>query len=685
MSRNQPMRRSSLSGQVGLPFMEPVDVQDPVTPLAGTKRKKQSHVTRACTNCRRRRTRCDGRPSCATCKIHDDECIYDADKDGRKPASKQYIESLEKRIKQLERQVSQHTNVIAGSSTRWDPAHPIAEVYSPANLRAFRISHSGAIVHYGPTSTYRHLPEESVSATQSHEPTLRSRRMRLSEINWDITYAKDVALGVIPNAQVHRSILSAFFSYFNDWCQCDEAAFLADLFVGAQATAPLRTPHQSPFLHNAILAITLLGAPELLPEPLDAAQAVADLSTYAQAMIEEEMQRPMLSTVRGLCLLGSVYFYRSQRNLGWAYASMSMRLAQILGLNIECKELVDRNHISPETKTHRDMTFWSAYISDIGFTFNVGRTPTITQEDFETALPAISHDEDALPWYDHQDRQVTNPDLLFRAAWRSSTFHWLARLTDTGHSIQRALYRTRLPTSESIAAIVTKLEVDLSAWLVSLPGPLCIDAWEPGPIPPHIVNLHAVFHYWRILLHRPVCFDRLVLDDESRQTSLQACETSARAVVKLLGMHPAPRYITHQMVSVAFTAGTTWLLVSTQSGTQQALVDEAHLREEECIQTLGRAGWPAAKLAHDILRRLRDNWEPPEPRTDDGTGLPSSSSSGFPLETLDDMNSEVVRFLNSLGRDAPLDPGRSTRQTANETGLANFAITSDSHPSIDRG
>ncbi len=49
-----------------------------------------------------RRIKCDGLPRCATCTEFDEPCLYEADRDGRKPATKQYVEALESRVRLLE-------------------------------------------------------------------------------------------------------------------------------------------------------------------------------------------------------------------------------------------------------------------------------------------------------------------------------------------------------------------------------------------------------------------------------------------------------------------------------------------------------------------------------------------------------------------------------------------------------
>ena len=54
-----------------------------------------------------RRTKCDGQPRCATCVAHDEQCIYDPDQDGRKPATKLYVEALVNRVRALEQELEE--------------------------------------------------------------------------------------------------------------------------------------------------------------------------------------------------------------------------------------------------------------------------------------------------------------------------------------------------------------------------------------------------------------------------------------------------------------------------------------------------------------------------------------------------------------------------------------------------
>ena len=91
----------------------------------------------------------------------------------------------------------------------------------------------------------------------------------------------------------------------------------------------LRSAHYSPFLHNIVLAISLLLATECMPSVEQALEAARQLIQHATSMIDTEMRRPLTTTARGLMLLGSFHFHDRQRNLGWLYEGMGARTAQI--------------------------------------------------------------------------------------------------------------------------------------------------------------------------------------------------------------------------------------------------------------------------------------------------------------------------------------------------------------------
>lgn len=174
-------------------------------------------------------------------------------------------------------------------------------------------------------------------------------------------------------------------SYLNDWCRwMDEGSFLMGLQRSAQSSEVegLRTVHYSPFLHNVVLALALLLAPECMLSTDHALIASKQLVHHATEMIDTEMRKPLTTTARALMLLGTFYFHDRQRNLGWLYEGMGARTAQIcmfivlyctgvifsyasVGLNTDSESLVSKGYMSTRAKAHRDEVFYTIYVQDM--------------------------------------------------------------------------------------------------------------------------------------------------------------------------------------------------------------------------------------------------------------------------------------------------------------------------------
>ena len=83
-----------------------------------------------------------------------------------------------------------------------------------------------------------------------------------------------------------------------------------------------RTPHYSPMLHNAILAIAL----GLSDDPyLRLPSTRAIFGTQAKSFIEEEGMTPSVATVQAFAHIASYHSLGAEHNLGWLYIGMALR------------------------------------------------------------------------------------------------------------------------------------------------------------------------------------------------------------------------------------------------------------------------------------------------------------------------------------------------------------------------
>jgi len=117
--------------------------------------------------------------------------------------------------------------------------------------------------------------------------------------------------------------LDLLFKFFTSWClRLVPALFLRDMYRALcvpRGHIPPKTPHYSPMLHNALVALALafLDAPQF--RDLKARRYFAD---KAKGYIEAECQKPNISVVQALSFIASFYSSQGDQTLGYLYFGM---------------------------------------------------------------------------------------------------------------------------------------------------------------------------------------------------------------------------------------------------------------------------------------------------------------------------------------------------------------------------
>lgn len=94
--------------------------------------------------------------------------------------------------------------------------------------------------------------------------------------------------------------------------------------LALSSETPIKTPHYSPMLHNAILAIGLCYC----DEPHLRTPALRKVFvTEAKKHLETEGMNPSVATVQALAHLASGHSVDAEHNLGWLYIGMALRCA----------------------------------------------------------------------------------------------------------------------------------------------------------------------------------------------------------------------------------------------------------------------------------------------------------------------------------------------------------------------
>ncbi|KAL0571833.1 hypothetical protein V5O48_010129 [Marasmius crinis-equi] len=694
--------------------------------------KARKKTSRACNGCRERKIKCDGkRPACGSCVTYNiaSECSYSQDQDHRRIAPKQYVKALEQRVKFLE-SVLAEKNIVPdgfnvgvdlgddGGSTDGEGSTDGGSVGDP-NVAVSRLKiddETGEPRQYGPTSVFMHMPEPSgpyLSSTPSNrEPGEESSGYIYSLLHHassqspgtpevkspfpEFDWSKNLPYVEGMDAALHDELIALFFTYFNDWCcWVSSSLFIRDMVQCLRwDTEPhCRTSYYSPMLHNAILSMAANFCDDARLGTKDRGKLFA---ARAIERIGHEGERPMLSTVSALMLLGSYHSGNAKQTLGYMYAGMGLRTCQTLGLGIDCS---GSSLISPCLKRERDRTFYMAYIQDKLWGAYVGRSASMILSDNETPLPVVEERRDKAPWIPvDRAKEMSTSDALktdaFPPSWSSTCFLWTCKLavlservTETVYSFHANLYSMRTQD------VVSTLNLQLGEWYSNLPQGLVISPYSPKIPPPHVIMIHAMYHFVVILLHRPFYSGNPARKQmHLHDLSVSRCDSAAAQLVQMIELYrkcPGLRYAPISLTQMTFIAGTIHLLgaVSQENKRSEKRFRSALTGANDCVQALVEMGqtWQCGTQSGEVLENLIRDWCPSGSRdvptpTSSGTatavetpGQYTGSSEMTLHDSLSDPSSDLTKELIRLGW-AP--PSTNTQSQPRATGMPPNSVLS---------
>jgi hypothetical protein len=128
---------------------------------------------------------------------------------------------------------------------------------------------------------------------------------------------------ISSNACSFHRALDLIFKFFTSWClRVVPALFLRDMYrslsVPASHPSP-KTPHYSPMLHNALVALGLAFVDDQKLRDLKSRQYFAN---KAKSYIESECSKPNLSVVNALSILASFHSSKGDQTLGYLFFGM---------------------------------------------------------------------------------------------------------------------------------------------------------------------------------------------------------------------------------------------------------------------------------------------------------------------------------------------------------------------------
>ncbi|KUJ07656.1 uncharacterized protein LY89DRAFT_631273 [Mollisia scopiformis] len=526
--------------------------------VAGSERTRdrRQNKTLTCTNCRVRKTRCDGtQPGCKTCEVYHDECRYE-----RPPPMSQII-AMAKRLQEAEDIIANLNghrsttstqalgdDIVAtsenASSTRTSTPKPsVAEdEHLPAEhtetqidgitsyktvpgdslLSDLSLDEHGKICYYGPTSAVHEPPNPENH--QSPSVDLQTRQSKLEITSMLTSNARELraweefALGNLAfQSDLPRETITQLLQIHWTW--------ISPMFMWVYRPAFMRDmTTDGPYFSQFLLIVLCAHAARF-----QNGQIGHMLISRARLLLGTEIHRPSsIPTVQALLQLSARDLAFGSISQAWLYSGMAFRMVSDLGLHQSTAKMVELGHLSSEDLEIRRRLFWSCYFWDKAISLYLGRMPALTELPSDPApelMDQFGETEYWSPYYGQTGNLSEIPGGSYppMKSHSVSCFENSCRLAVILNHIILQLYSRRTPTQVDLRSI----REELDAWRSQSPHHLVYDPDNLPEIspPPHILTQNLLFYTTIILLHRPFY---------SSAVHHLACRNAAGSIEKLL-------------------------------------------------------------------------------------------------------------------------------------------------------
>ncbi|KAH7338366.1 hypothetical protein B0J17DRAFT_421242 [Rhizoctonia solani] len=412
--------------------------------------RRGQYVSRACSECRRRRCKCDGgQPACGTCVFYGRECSWSVDNDARRPATKQLVESLHAKIQMLEAELEQLKGppLVPSVDSDVEPSTPLANTSTvpPESmgepLIVERERPEPPNVKLTTTVMYRYIFDIDTDLPASEQP---------KDVHLSVACQWNRYLPPAPQLtrMEHDTLLSRCFKYGVTWLHCMlPETFLHDMLycLTSEPSKPgdqLRLQHYTPMLHCALLAYASAFSDN--PE-IQSSSFRTELARYAKQWLDYEFERPVMALVRALALLAEYHCGIGEGGAGYMYMGMSIRAARSLILTDDQDSWVSEGVAAHPEVAERDWHFWSAFCQDKIMALEFKQECDVPVPHLRVSLPSIDVESDGLPW---------SEDLVgFPPRLTTKTFFDSCKLMVISTSVISALHGKEQQTHDERAAI----------------------------------------------------------------------------------------------------------------------------------------------------------------------------------------------------------------------------------------
>ncbi|KAF8216722.1 hypothetical protein K438DRAFT_1925784 [Mycena galopus ATCC 62051] len=608
-------------------------------------RSRGPYSTQACSICRAKKTKCDGvKPVCGSCVDcgRDDECSWGRDST-KKPRTEAHFESLRKRLDTLQtyvdllerrlakcicQDISSHLQFRPDEQSEEggsDILNSDEEITQELTVPTQRLKLAdidpllhGAIFSSAPSKPAK-IPEVFENPTASY--VLQVDGVDISQSHPDIDWSRHLPPEVAMDRREHDQILERGSKLHNVFLP---PVFFRDMYRALsvpQSEEPPATPHYSPMLHNAILAVSATLSDNAYLRDVKTRQYFVQ---KAQACFD--FKKPDHSMVHAMEYIGMFYTDCGDQVPAELYFAMGSRLCWILDPGVNATQQVEAGLITHDEMVGRNWAYWSRF-SMVSASYSSFHTNTGPQDvllalfwgkDFpqprNTPMPFVDSVMDQIPWYYAPAKLPPQGNYQTLVLFEMSALITIAcQIADVINQLRRS---TR-PNVTKVAEHVTKIDLELNNWKSRLPEPLEITLVNRDSSTAHRLMLHLGYWWCFITLHRPFFNRRMqpIQKSDPQVDHVKLCIRAAENVLELVETWSSlysMRLASFKVSGMVFSAATVFFLRALQatgsSRTAHGVLNMALAQVETCIRYMREMGetWASAKRSGDMLQTALD-------------------------------------------------------------------------------
>ncbi|KAK2605722.1 hypothetical protein N8I77_008539 [Diaporthe amygdali] len=545
-------------------------------------------------------------PNCATAG---QACEYREVDRKRRPATHEYVVSLENRVAWLEsfigklqaaptqerddmlQSVSFGDHLPArqpsASTLNLDKGNSRGQIReSTANLQ---LDLEGSLIYHGPTSIYRAHSGKPSTGNAFSDCSALSKHPVNSDTNFEYVAAH---FGInLHDELVHDALMQFFKWQYPHFMFIYREAFLRDHF-----SERVCCKYWSSALLLSICALGTL----MSPDKRHRESSAQFFSAAESILIVSGLTRPSIVTVQGFLCLAFYEIGRGNLSKGWGFSGIAFRMAQDLGFQKDPKNWVshDSSLATEEDLEIRRRIFWGCYSSDKLISLILGRPVYLFYDDAEVeATNRLPDFPEMRPWLpagfadDDGGLGAVNPLI--------PCFKEQIRLSQIVEKILSKLFSTK-SNLEGLGrqSCLDSLNIELCGWYEALPACAKWNKWEPPstPLRPSVAALHLLFRSIRIALN----FDHATSDnigEASKENARKDCVSSAQDISHIVRKYRSQFGLAHSPLMMIYgivQAARTLAVFGTPEEAQYLL-----LSLDECS-----SAWALAHRARARLRQI---------------------------------------------------------------------------------